>query len=151
MTTKPSAGSVRATYMFIKAHRAEFNVQTMCRVKGGCPERLLRLAAAADLEPSPRRCWAYSAEASYKFTAPNAQVQCSAKLSALGWSSQGLAEAGLGHRVIVACAPFCRDLDPTRGWRSRMQSPHGRAWLTPCPRPRMSTPHHCGRLALFMR
>jgi len=34
MSTKPSAGRVRATYEFIKAHRDEFSVQLMCRVPG---------------------------------------------------------------------------------------------------------------------
>src|SRR5580765_1591441 len=34
MSTRPSAGRVRATYEFIKASRAEFRVQMMCRVLG---------------------------------------------------------------------------------------------------------------------
>lgn len=32
MSTKPSAGRVRATYAFIKAHKREFSVEAMCRV-----------------------------------------------------------------------------------------------------------------------
>ena len=34
MSTKPSAGRVRTTYKFIKAHREEYSVQVMCRVLG---------------------------------------------------------------------------------------------------------------------
>src|SRR5713101_6482052 len=34
MSTKPSAGRVRATYEFIKAHRDKYSVQMMCRVLG---------------------------------------------------------------------------------------------------------------------
>ena len=37
MSTKPSAGRVRATYEFIKAHHDEFSVQLMCRVLGVAP------------------------------------------------------------------------------------------------------------------
>jgi putative transposase len=37
MSTKPSAGRVRATYEFIKAHGKEFSVQAMCRVLGVAP------------------------------------------------------------------------------------------------------------------
>lgn len=37
MSTKLSAGRVRATYAFIKAHRATFSVQAMCRVLGVAP------------------------------------------------------------------------------------------------------------------
>jgi putative transposase len=37
MSTKPSAGRVRATYQFIKAHRDEHSVQMMCRVLGVAP------------------------------------------------------------------------------------------------------------------
>jgi putative transposase len=37
MSTKPSAGRVRATYEFIKAHRGRFSVQTMCRVLAIAP------------------------------------------------------------------------------------------------------------------
>lgn len=37
MSTKLSAGRVRATYDFIKAHRSRFSVQTMCRVLGVAP------------------------------------------------------------------------------------------------------------------
>ena len=37
MSTKPSAGRVRATYEFIKAHRSEYSVQMMCRVLGVAP------------------------------------------------------------------------------------------------------------------
>ena len=32
MSTGPSAGRVRKTYEFIKAHRATFSVQALCRV-----------------------------------------------------------------------------------------------------------------------
>lgn len=42
MSTKPSAGKVLATYEFIKAHRDEFSVQTMCRVLGVAPSSLRR-------------------------------------------------------------------------------------------------------------
>lgn len=34
MSTKPSAGRVRATYEFIKTHRDKYSVQMMCRVLG---------------------------------------------------------------------------------------------------------------------
>jgi putative transposase len=34
MSTKPSAGRVRATYEFIKSHRDKYSVQMMCRVLG---------------------------------------------------------------------------------------------------------------------
>ena len=37
MSTKPSTGRVRATYAFIKVHRARYSVQTMCRVLGVAP------------------------------------------------------------------------------------------------------------------
>ena len=37
MSTKPSAGRVRATYDFIKTHRDEYSVQMMCRVLGVAP------------------------------------------------------------------------------------------------------------------
>jgi putative transposase len=37
MSSKPSAGRVRATYDFIKAHGKEFSVQAMCRVLGVAP------------------------------------------------------------------------------------------------------------------
>jgi putative transposase len=37
MSTKPNTGRVRATYAFIKVHRAHFSVQTMCRVLGVAP------------------------------------------------------------------------------------------------------------------
>ena len=37
MSTKPSAGRVRSTYEFIKAHRDRYSVQTMCRVLGVAP------------------------------------------------------------------------------------------------------------------
>ena len=37
MSTKLSAGRVRATYEFIKANRATFSVQAMCRVLGVAP------------------------------------------------------------------------------------------------------------------
>ena len=37
MSTKPSAGRVRATYEFIKTHHDEFSVQLMCRVLGVAP------------------------------------------------------------------------------------------------------------------
>ena len=37
MSTKLSAGRVRSTYEFIKAHRDRYSVQTMCRVLGVAP------------------------------------------------------------------------------------------------------------------
>ena len=37
MSTRLSAGRVRATYEFIKAHRATFSVQTLCRVLDVAP------------------------------------------------------------------------------------------------------------------
>jgi putative transposase len=37
MSTKLSAGRVRATYDFIKANKHQFSVQTMCRVLGVAP------------------------------------------------------------------------------------------------------------------
>jgi putative transposase len=37
MSTKPSAGRVRATYEFVKAHRDKYSVQIMCRVLGVAP------------------------------------------------------------------------------------------------------------------
>ena len=37
MSTKPSAGRVRATYEFIQAHRDKYSVQMMCRVLGVAP------------------------------------------------------------------------------------------------------------------
>src|SRR6267378_1769968 len=37
MSTKPSTGRVRSTYAFIKAHRDQHSVQTMCRVLGVAP------------------------------------------------------------------------------------------------------------------
>jgi putative transposase len=37
MSTKPSAGRVRATYEFIKTHRDKYSVQVMCRVLGVAP------------------------------------------------------------------------------------------------------------------
>jgi putative transposase len=37
MSTKPSAGRVRATYEFIKTHRDEYSVQMRCRVLGVAP------------------------------------------------------------------------------------------------------------------
>ena len=37
MSTKQSAGRVRATYEFIKANREQFSVQAMCRVLGVAP------------------------------------------------------------------------------------------------------------------
>ena len=37
MSTKLSAGRVRATYEFIKTHRDRYSVQAMCRVLGVAP------------------------------------------------------------------------------------------------------------------
>jgi putative transposase len=37
MSTQPSAGRVRSTYEFIKAHRDEYSAQAMCRVLGVAP------------------------------------------------------------------------------------------------------------------
>ena len=37
MSTRSSAGRVRATYEFIKAHRDRYDVQTMCGVLGVAP------------------------------------------------------------------------------------------------------------------
>jgi hypothetical protein len=37
MSTRLSAGRVRSTYRFIKAHRGQHSVQTMCRVLGVAP------------------------------------------------------------------------------------------------------------------
>src|SRR5437016_6728432 len=37
MSTKASAGRVRATYDFIKTHRDRYDVRTMCRVLGVAP------------------------------------------------------------------------------------------------------------------
>ena len=37
MSTHLSAGRVRPTYAFIRAHRDEYSVQTMCRVLGVAP------------------------------------------------------------------------------------------------------------------
>jgi len=37
MSTQLSAGRVRSTYEFIKAHREQYSVQTMCRVLGVAP------------------------------------------------------------------------------------------------------------------
>lgn len=37
MSTRLSAGRVRSTYEFIKAHRNKYSVQTMCRVLGVAP------------------------------------------------------------------------------------------------------------------
>lgn len=37
MSTKPSAGRVRHTHEFIKAHRTEYSVQMMCRMLGVAP------------------------------------------------------------------------------------------------------------------
>ncbi len=34
MSTKLSAGRIRSTYEFIKAHQNQYNVQTICRVLG---------------------------------------------------------------------------------------------------------------------
>jgi hypothetical protein len=34
VSTKPSTGRVRSTYAFIKAHRDQYSMQTMCRVLG---------------------------------------------------------------------------------------------------------------------
>ncbi|HMF60031.1 MAG TPA: hypothetical protein VK595_06655 [Vicinamibacterales bacterium] len=49
MSTPMSAGRVRAAYQFIKAQRATFSVQTLCRVLDVGAERLLRMAEAATL------------------------------------------------------------------------------------------------------
>ena len=37
MSTQQSAGRVRSTYAFIKAHRERYSVQSMCRVLGVAP------------------------------------------------------------------------------------------------------------------
>src|SRR5437660_8815793 len=37
MSTKPSTGRVRSAYEFIKAHRNQYSVQTMCRLVGVAP------------------------------------------------------------------------------------------------------------------
>ncbi len=37
MSTKVSAGRVRSSYEFIKAHRKQYSVQSMCRVLGVAP------------------------------------------------------------------------------------------------------------------
>ena len=37
MSTKLSAGRVRSTYEFIKAHRDRYSVQAMCRILGVAP------------------------------------------------------------------------------------------------------------------
>ena len=37
MSTKLSAGRVRATYQFIKAHRDKYSVQALCRILGVAP------------------------------------------------------------------------------------------------------------------
>ena len=37
MSTQESAGRVRSTYAFIKAHRERYSVQSMCRVLGVAP------------------------------------------------------------------------------------------------------------------
>jgi putative transposase len=37
MSTKPSAGRVRATYAFLKAHKTEFSTQAMCQALGVAP------------------------------------------------------------------------------------------------------------------
>jgi len=37
MSTKTSAGRVRSTYEFIKAHRSRYSVQMMCQVLGVAP------------------------------------------------------------------------------------------------------------------
>ncbi len=37
MSTKQKISQVRATYQFIKAHRHEFSIQTMCTVLGVAP------------------------------------------------------------------------------------------------------------------
>ena len=37
MSTKVSAGRVRSAYEFIKAHRKQYSVQSMCRVLGVAP------------------------------------------------------------------------------------------------------------------
>src|ERR1035437_2738716 len=37
MSTQQSAGRVRSTYAFIKAHREQYSVQSMCRVLGVAP------------------------------------------------------------------------------------------------------------------
>ena len=39
MSTKLSAGRVRSTYAFIKAHRDRCRVQAMCRILGVAPSR----------------------------------------------------------------------------------------------------------------
>ena len=37
MSTKQHSGRVRSVYEFIKAHRDEYGVQTMCRLLGVAP------------------------------------------------------------------------------------------------------------------
>lgn len=37
MSTKPNVGRVRTVYAFIKVHRREHSVETMCRVLGVAP------------------------------------------------------------------------------------------------------------------
>ena len=37
MSTRLSAGRVRSTYEFIKAHRSQYSVQTLCRVLDVAP------------------------------------------------------------------------------------------------------------------
>jgi putative transposase len=37
MSTKPTTRRVRATYEFIKTHREQYDVRTMCRVLGVAP------------------------------------------------------------------------------------------------------------------
>ena len=45
MAKRPKAWATRRIYEFIKAHRQEHDVQTMCRTLEGYEERLLRLAS----------------------------------------------------------------------------------------------------------
>ena len=60
MSTKLSAGRVRSTYEFIKANRDEHQRAGDVSRSRRRPERLLRVAHAADLEPRPRGCPAAS-------------------------------------------------------------------------------------------
>ena len=60
MSTKLSAGRVRSTYEFIKAHRDQYSVQAMCRVLGVAPSGYYEWLKQPDLEPRPRGCPAAS-------------------------------------------------------------------------------------------
>ena len=45
MSTKLSAGRVRSSYEFVKAHRARYSVQAMCRILGVAPSAASSLFA----------------------------------------------------------------------------------------------------------